>query len=154
MSCLVLRSVWSVLAFLLVAPAQERSGDPRDIDRILERSVRFSHHVVRADLDSIASFYSVRGRLLAPGTRILEGRAAARQVWTRTDGSAITTHRSESVSLRVEGASAVDIGYYEGTTRTGDGRGSSFKGKYVILWTKIDGEWFMEVDIWNPVRDP
>jgi len=29
---------------------------------------------------------------------------------------------------------------------------SSWKGKYVIVWKKVDSKWKMHLDIWNSVK--
>ena len=51
------------------------------------------------------------------------------------------------------GDTAYDFGYYYGTTIVEGKEAESWKGKYVIVWKRVDGDWKMYLDIWNRVRD-
>lgn len=131
---------------------QQYSGSRADIERILERSARFSDFIVQGQYDSLAATYTEDAKILPPITRIIEGRDSIKKYWGRNPDITTIHHRAVSSELNINGDLAYDYGYYEGTTRQKDGTETPFKGKYVILWKRIHNDWFMYLDMWNPVR--
>ena len=60
-------------------------------------------------------------------------------------------HKITPKEIKVVGNEAYDYGYYEGTTLRANGSESNWKGKYVIIWKKVAGEWKIYLDIWNRI---
>ena len=122
-------------------------------DEILDNIRAFSKAYVEGDYDAIADSYSEDGKIMPAGARIIEGKEAIKKRWMVTDGSKILNHEINPSEIFFLGNYAYDYGYYNGKTESSDGRISTWKGKYVIVWKKIDGNWKIYLDIWNRVNE-
>ncbi len=129
--------------------AQTYSGNQEDIDRILSNIKDFSISVMNSDYASIGRAYTVDAKIFPNNTDIIRGREAIIGYWTLPEGVQIKYHKITPEEIKILGNEAYDYGYYEGTTRRADGTELSWKGKYVIIWRKIDQDWKMYLDIWN-----
>ena len=129
--------------------AQVYNGPAAEIDQILENIKAFSRHCVAGDAASIANAYTKDGKIFPAGRDIMEGRQALEQYWTPRPGNETTYHKITPLEITVIGDTAHDHGYYEGRSRQSDGEESSWRGKYLIVWKKVDGTWKIYLDIWN-----
>lgn len=132
-----------------ISNAQNYVGDKADIQQILKNSEQFSKYVMDSNYDKIAEAYTADGKIFPNNLEILEGREAIRKYWVLPEGVSTTYHKSTSHEIRVLGEFAHDHGVYEGKTKRADGTESSWRGKYVIVWQKVNGDWKMYLDIWN-----
>ena len=132
--------------------SQTFNGNKEDIDQILESTKAFSEFVMNADYDGIASSYTNDAKIFPNHTLILEGNDIVKY-WTLPDGVRTTYHKITQSEITVLKNTAYDYGYYAGKTEHKDGRISSWKGKYVIVWKKVEGQWKMYLDIWNGVKE-
>lgn len=139
--------------FITELSAQNYSGDPKEISRILENIKSFSHYYMNEDYDRLANAYSSDGKILPPNTDMIEGREAIRKRWVLPDGVDIPYHKITPTEIKIIGEYAYDMGYYEGRSKRVNGEIQSFKGKYVIVWKKEDENWKIYLDIWNSVGD-
>lgn len=126
------------------------SGDPADIEAILEQSRAFSEAYVRGDIDALVNVYAEDGIAAAGGRDFVRGREALRDFWALPEGRDVTHHAATPVELHVAADMAYDWGYYEGAvTQDGEAR-PPFRGKYLIVWQRDDdGVWRMAHDMWN-----
>jgi ketosteroid isomerase-like protein len=129
--------------------AQRIEGDRSEAEAIKAASQRFSGHVIAARFDSIAACYSEDARIFVGGQNIIEGREAIRRSWVVPDSVPTVHHAILPEEILVRGNEAIDHGYYEGRTRYPDGTEKPWRGKYVVIWRKVDGRWLMYLDIWN-----
>lgn len=127
--------------------AQE--SDEQQIRRLINS---FSNAVMTSDYDGIANAYTLDGKIFPPGTDIITGKEDIKKRWTLPEGVQTTYHKITPVEIVILDDTAYDHGYYEGTTNRKDGSEVSWKGKYVIVWKKVDSNWKMYLDIWNPIR--
>ncbi len=97
----------------------------------------------------IGNSYSTDAKILATGRDIIDGRDRIQQYWTPSGKSKTVYHKFFPEEITVTGDLAYDYGRYEGTTQRPDGEEVSWKGKYVVIWKKVNGEWKIYVDIWN-----
>lgn len=132
--------------------AQVYSGSGEDINIILTNIKNFSRAYVSADYDKLTDFYSQDGKIFPTGADIIEGHFAIKQRWTLGKGTKILSHKITPVEISVIGNMAYDYGYYQGTWSKNEVI-DSWKGKYVIIWKKVEGDWKIYLDIWNRV-DP
>lgn len=72
-----------------------------------------------------------------------------------TNGLKIIHHKITSEYIQFFGDYAHDYGYgyFEGKTKQQDGSIAEWRGKYVVVWKKENGNWKMYLDIWNGIRD-
>ncbi|MBK6265235.1 DUF4440 domain-containing protein [Marivirga sp. S37H4] len=131
------------------AHSQKYVGDKDEIEAILLKSKAFSQFYVAGDFESLANSYTVDGKIMPPGTDIIEGREAIKQRWLLPENVKILHHKAVPVEIVIMDDTAYDAGYYEGTTQKADGSTVSWSGKYLIIWKKEAGEWKMYYDIWN-----
>jgi ketosteroid isomerase-like protein len=132
--------------------AQEYSGSGEDINIILNNIKNFSRAYVGADYDKLTDFYSQDGKIFPTGADIIEGHMAIKNRWTLAKGTKILSHKITPIEISVVDNIAYDYGYYEGTSSKNEVI-DSWKGKYVIIWKKVEGDWKIYLDIWNRV-DP
>ena len=132
-----------LLTFCSYAFSQTYTGDPEEIQHILKNSKAFSSFVVASDYDKIANAYTADGKIF-PGNRdIIEGREDIRAYWVLPEGMSVTYHKVTTEEVKIIGDEAYDYGYYEGKSKNAAGEESSWSGKYVIVWKKVDGNWLM-----------
>ena len=146
----------SLISFLFLswlATSQVYSGEQEDIDHILSNIKDFSAAVMHSDYQSIGSAYTVDAKIFPNNVDIIQGREAIIKYWTLPKGLKTKYHKIIPSEIKVLGDEAYDYGYYEGTTLRANGTESNWKGKYVIVWKKIDQEWKIYLDIWNSIKD-
>ena len=62
-------------------------------------------------------------------------------------------HEVEPTEITIVDNIAYDLGYYNGKTQRKDGSVVTWKGKYLIVWKKVEGEWKIYADAWNDIKD-
>jgi len=132
-----------------IAHSQNYVGNQNDIEAILAKSKAFSQFYRAGRVDSMANAYTSDGKIMPPGTDIIEGHEAIKQRWLLPENVKILHHKATPVEIVIIDETAYDAGYYEGTTQKPDKSTVSWTGKYLIVWKKVEGEWKMYYDIWN-----
>ncbi|MDX1477339.1 MAG: DUF4440 domain-containing protein [Saprospiraceae bacterium] len=133
--------------------SQEYIGDRHDIEQILANITQFSQYYMNGEYRKLAECYTADGKIMPGGTPIIEGHDAIEKRWTLPAGVKTLKHVIHPEEINVIGDHAYDYGYYEGETLQANGEKSAWKGKYVIVWRKEDGEWKIYLDIWNRVNE-
>lgn len=113
----------------------------------------FSKAYIAGDYETIADAYTADGKIFPNNASIIEGREAIKKRWMLPEGASILDHELQPEEINILGDYAFDYGYYKGITKTKEGKEVDFKGKYVVVWKKIDADWKMYLDIWNRVVD-
>jgi len=144
---------WALTLSVGLVAAQNYIGDPEDIEQIKNKIQSFSQYVMNSDYDKIAFAYTEDGKIMPSGPRIIEGHEDIKKRWTLPEGLTTSYHKILPEEIMVLGDHAYDYGYYEGSTTKADGSKSDWKGKYVIVWKKVEGDWKIYLDIWNRVSE-
>ena len=139
---------FAFIVLTIPSPAQDA-----EIQKIKANIKAFSQAYMNADYDNIANAYTVDGRILPPGPTIIEGREAIKARWIMPEGTRIVHHEVTPEEIRIIGDYAYDVGYYEGKTQRQDGEEVSWRGKYLIVWKKVENDWKIHIDAWNRVAD-
>lgn len=149
------------IIFLLVAISftssmysQDYFGDQTEMQKILKNIDQFSQYYMSGDAAKIAACYTSDGKIFPNDSDIIEGTSKLEKWWTVPKTIKILRHKITPVEIRILGDYAHDFGYYEGETLKADGSKSSWRGKYVIVWQKVEGEWKIYLDIWNRIKEP
>ena len=137
--------------FSISLQAQNYTGNDKDIASILANIKAFSQHVMNGDAEKIAAAYTEDGKIFPNNRDILEGTDALKKYWAPSKTHKTIHHKVTPEEIKIIGDEAYDFGYYEGKTKRPDGTISSWKGKYVIVWKKVEGEWKIYLDIWNSI---
>ncbi|GJM34195.1 MAG: hypothetical protein DHS20C18_31960 [Saprospiraceae bacterium] len=114
----------------------------------------FSKALMEQNYDAVVAAYTNDGKIFPGGRDILRGEAAIREYWTPKAGSTYRTsyHHITPEEIVIKGDTAYDYGYYEGKSINNEGKESSWKGKYVIVWKRVGKkEWKIYLDIWNRI---
>ena len=108
----------------------------------------FSAAIVNRDLDFITNAYTTDASIFPNHYDIIKGHAAIAAYWMPREGDTTTFHIIYPVEISIVDDTAYDHGYYE---IRGVSQGKSYKvrGKYVIVWKKVEDDWKMYLDIWN-----
>lgn len=146
-------SLISLFFFSFAIHAQNFQGNQEDIDLILSNIKDFSSAVMNSEYQSIGHAYTDDAKIFPNNREIIKGREAIIGYWTLPKGVQTKYHKITPEEIKIIGTEAYDYGYYEGITIRADGTESSWKGKYVIVWKKINQDWKMYLDIWNGIKD-
>lgn len=120
-----------------------------DKEKILESIIAFSQTYIAGDYKKLASYYTIDGKIFPNRTDIISGRDAIEKRWTLPEGMKVLEHKITPSEIKIIGDYAYDFGYYEGKNLNLKKEEVSFKGKYVIVWKKVEMEWKIYLDIWN-----
>ena len=128
-------------------------GDTMEQEKVRNASKAFSAAYVAQDFDKMANLYTSDAKLIPLGVPIVEGRQAIRARWEKGKDTKILSHSMDASEITIIGDTAYDYGYYNGRSQKGTEAISDWKGKYVVVWKKINGSWKMYIDIWNRLVD-
>ncbi|MEM1217839.1 MAG: DUF4440 domain-containing protein [Bacteroidota bacterium] len=150
-----MKATLPILLLLLpfLAYNQNYQGKQKEIDAILAEIKAFSEHVVAGDSEKIAAAYTADAKIFPSGREILAGSQDILTYWTFPSDNKITYHKILPEEIVVRKKEAYDYGYYEGKTQRADGSTLNWRGKYVIIWKKVAGQWKIYLDIWNRVEE-
>jgi uncharacterized protein (TIGR02246 family) len=102
------------------------------------------------DIDVMAALYAEDAVLLPPDAPAIFGRDAVKAALQEMLASGIGIEL-EDLEIKVEN----DLGYKAGRYRVLSEDGSLVdRGKYIEVWTKVDGTWVLHRDIWNSSVQP
>jgi ketosteroid isomerase-like protein len=132
---------------------KKQPGQEAEKVHIKKLIAEFSEAYMAGDYDTLAGFYSEDGKIFPDRAGIIEGRQAIKDRWVLPEGAAILDHQVTPVTINILGEYAYDYGYFEGKSKNVKGDMASWKGKYVIVWKKVAGQWKIYLDIWNRVTD-
>ncbi|MEM6720592.1 MAG: nuclear transport factor 2 family protein [Bacteroidota bacterium] len=147
----LLKTTLILLVFVQFGIGQTYSGNPQDIDQILQNATNFSSYVNTANYKMIGESYTEDAKIFPQRGDIMVGKKAIIGYWTLPEGVQTTNHKITPEEITIVNDTAYDYGYYEGTTVRANGTKSSWKGKYVIVWKRVGGRWKMYLDIWNSI---
>jgi ketosteroid isomerase-like protein len=131
---------------------RQRSRE-EDKELLMEANKSFSSAYTAGDYDALAKIYAEDGKIFPAKASIITGRPSIKNRFKVPTGSRILSHEIRPEEINIVGNYAFDYGYYEGKTEHENSNVSTWKGKYVVVWKKISGEWKMYLDIWNPVEE-
>ena len=123
-----------------------------DKNKILESIESFSQAYMNADYDALAESYTTDAKIFPGNSPIIEGRESIKERWIIKDGSKVLHHKITPNEIKIIGQHAYDYGTYAGKSLLANGAETEWKGKYVIVWKKVNNKWKIYLDIWNRVR--
>lgn len=131
----------------------KKSEHNSDMEQIIEKSKAFSKAYMDGDINKLVSIYTDDAKIFPMNQSILEGTEALNKYWTLPDGVKILKHKAIPSEIMIEDKYAYDYGFYEGITLKKNKEAVNWKGKYVIIWKKINDDWKIYLDIWNRIQD-
>lgn len=143
----------ALFLFTQLSFSQTYIGNKSDIDEILKKAALFSKYYVVGNHEGITNLYTKEAKLLPGGSKILHGRNNISNFWKRPKSVKVFSHKITPEEIKILGDYAYDYGYYEGVSLNNSTNEKEYwKGKYTILWKKINSTWLMDLDIWNSVQ--
>lgn len=137
--------------FVQFGMSQTYSGNQKDIDQILQNIQDFSSYVNTSNYKMIGECYTKDAKIFPQRGDVIVGIENITKYWILPEGVQTKNHKITPSEITITGDTAYDYGYYEGTTVRADGTKNSWKGKYVIVWKRVDDNWKIYLDIWNSI---
>ncbi len=102
------------------------------------------------DIEAVTAFYAEDAVLLPPNAPAIFGRDAISATMQEMFVAGLSIEL-EDLEIKVAG----NLGYKAGRYRTRGEDGSLIdRGKYIEIWSKVDGGWVIHRDIWNSSVQP
>lgn len=148
---------WCVLAALLAgacggpSPASARAERvPFDLEatrrHIAEQNERFTNAHVSGDIALIDSMFTPDAKSYPPGAAAVTGIPAMHAFTVEYLKAGVTEFREESTDFYGNAEYVVDAGTYVVTYGPAH---VTERGKYLNVWTQVDGHWKIKSNIWN-----
>lgn len=148
---------WSVLAALLagacggpspVATLAERAPFDLEATRrlIAEQNERFTRAHVTGDVALIDSMFTSDAKAYPPGAAAVSGLPAMHDFTVEYIKAGVTEFREETTDFYGNAEYVVDAGTYFVTYGTPP---VTERGKYLNVWTQVDGSWKIKSNMWN-----
>lgn len=137
------RATLAASLVLLVSCSGETTSDPT---AAIEASNKvFVEHFLKGDEKALAGLYTEDAEVVAPGAPIARGRDEIARLWRVSMDSGI-----KGLALKTTQASAdADLAYEDGTVSIVRADDSTVSARYLVVWKRVDGKWYMHRDIWN-----
>ncbi len=136
-------------------PAAPTVDPVAEEEAILAQVAAFNAGVKAYDEAAILAVYAPEAVLLAPNQDRMDGRAEYEQYFAGLEQLAIEMSVTPlEIVIAASGDQAVDVGTWALTLPTPDGGVFTDNGKYMAMWTKVNGTWLMKYDIWNSDNAP
>jgi ketosteroid isomerase-like protein len=144
---------WSLLACACSAPAPAKTSSDRerfDLNAtrrvIAQQNARFTHAHVTGDIATIDSMFTPDAKSFPPGSAAVSGLPALHDFTVEYIKAGVTEFREETTDFYGNTEFIVDAGTYVvtyGPTHVTE------RGKYLNVWTQIDGRWKIKANMWN-----
>lgn len=121
-----------------------------DIDCIKSLDRRWTAAINRGNADDVAMLFAEDGRIFQSGVPEISGRSAIRDYAASL--SRLPNLSFETEPTVVDVASSGDLAYLTGrySIEFGlEGKKTRDVGKYLVVWRKQDGDWFVAVDTFS-----
>jgi ketosteroid isomerase-like protein len=137
-----------MLSLMIQLNAQEK-----EVNIIKEQVKKFSDYLMNDERAEVVAMYTADAKIFPNNMDILEGEALS-NYWNPKESTPwkTTYHKVTPIEIKILGNEAYDYGYYEGKSTNGETE-SAWRGKYVIVWKKEEGEWRIYLDIWNNIKN-
>jgi ketosteroid isomerase-like protein len=127
--------------------ADQHAADKRALE---SGAAKWMEAFAAKDIDAMTAFYAKDAVLLPPDAPAIFGRDAIRASIQEMFVAGLAIEL-EDLEIEVVG----NLGYKAGRYRTRGNDGSLVdRGKYIEIWSKLDGGWVIHRDIWNSSVQP
>ena len=98
------------------------------------------------DAAAMAACYTEDARMFPPDQSPIAGREAIQEFWQGAMTAGMAGLQLETDEIEAKGDTAFEVGRYKTFSPTGE---QIEQGKYIVVWKKVGGTWFLHRDIWN-----
>jgi len=136
-----------VLLFVSCERAPEDTAEVRQAIEAINK--QWEDAVKRGDAAAIAALYTEEARVLPQDGPTLVGREAIQNFQQSYIDAGFNDFRLTTLEVGVVRDLAYEIGEYALTIQPEEGEAIRDQGKYVVVWKRENGEWKLDVDIFN-----
>ncbi len=105
----------------------------------------------RGDAAGLAALYTENCQLMPPNSDFVIGNAAIQTFWQGAFDMGIKAAKLEIREVEAHGDTAIEVSQY---TLFAEGEQVADKGKYIVIWKRIEGQWKLHLDIYNSSMPP
>jgi uncharacterized protein (TIGR02246 family) len=148
------RGAWrvvSVAAAMSVAAVAAAAQDAAVRAAVEAGNKKFSAAAAGKDAAALGALYTTDAQALPPNGDVVKGRAAIQAMWKGVLDSGVTGVDLATTEVEAQGPLAFEVGTY--VIKVKDGAVAD-RGKYVVVWKKVGGQWLLHRDIWNTSQPP
>lgn len=147
MSCLTALAVVT-LGWHLQAQTPRQAGPDANVRAAIEAANKkfFIDAAPKGDAALLATVYTDDAIAYPANAEAVKGRAALQAMWKAVFDSGITGFELATEEVEASGDMAWETGTYSMTLK--DGKVAD-RGKYVVIWKRVKGEWKLHRDIWT-----
>lgn len=136
-------AIATILISILFAPACRADTVLAELDAA---NKAFEKAVMAGDVDSLVNDYTDDGCIIAPMAGEICGKESIRGFW-----ESVVASKPKRVEIVTEKAgSQGDIAFATGQLLITDADAAVHKSRFVVVFRKVEGQWKLRVDSWNP----
>lgn len=136
------------LLFVAVAPAAQTSPAREAIEAA---NRKFLAAAAKSDVAAMAAVYTSDAAAYPANSEIVSGRDAIQNMWKAALDSGITNIELGTAEVESSGDLAYETGTYVMKLKDGS---VADRGKYVVVWKRVNGQWLIHRDIWTTNLPP
>ena len=145
-----------LLAAVTVAVIGLQGCSPKEDDAKVKAAIEARNKEVSAafakgDAAGVAALYSSGAQMFPPNAGIVSGHDAIQKAWKDFVDAGFKGLELMTVEVEGHGDSADEEGQYR--LIAADGKVVD-TGKYIVVWKRENGNWFLHRDIWNSSNPP
>ena len=107
---------------------------------------KFGAAIAAGNAAAVAALYTEDAMALPPNGEALRGRAAIEKAFQGMIASGVKQITLTAQEVEGHGDTATEVGAFS----VKDGAGKELdRGKYVVVWKRVKGDWKLHRDIWN-----
>jgi len=131
----------------VLAQAQRTAGGTSDARAgIAAGNKKFIDGAAKRDAAMIASAYTEDAMAFPANSESVKGRAALQKLWQSVLDSGIAAFELNTTEVEADGNLAYEVGTYAMKTKDGN---VADRGKYCVVWKRVNGQWLLHRDIWT-----
>lgn len=109
----------------------------------------------KGDLEKAMSVYSYDATILPPNFEMMKGLDNISGYWKAGLDMGIKEAQLETMEVtQIDDTYAYELGKYILKIEPGNGQTITDRGKYLMIWKKVDGKWKWYSDAWNSSLPP
>lgn len=120
-------------------------------DEIVAANEVFMAAFKRQDAAGLAKLYTDDGQVLPPNSDFITGHEALQGFWSAVMNMGVKEAKLEIVEVEDIGDTAIEVSNFMMFGNEGQ---LLDKGKYMVVWKQVDGNWLLHRDIFNSSMPP
>lgn len=120
-------------------------------DEIVATNEVFMAAFKRQDAAGLAKLYTDDGQVLPPNSDFITGHEALQGFWSAVMNMGVKEAKLEIVEVEDIGDTAIEVSNFMMFGNEGQ---LLDKGKYMVVWKQVDGNWLLHRDIFNSSMPP